>query len=482
MSRISGTSEAALAAACGAPSVRRALASLSLCMLLPALGTSIANVALPTFTQAFGASFGAVQWVVLAYLLANTTLIVGAGRLGDLLGRRRLLLIGLVLFTVASLLCAAAPTLALLIAARAVQGVGAALLMALGMALVGETVPKKQAGRAMGLLGTTSAIGTALGPSLGGLLIAAFGWPALFLLSAALGLPALWLAWRYLPASRPASDKDRPGFDLPGTLLLAATLAAYALAMTLGRGRFGLLNAALLLGAALGLALFLWVQARSASPLVRLARLRDPVLGAGLALSVLVSAVVMATLVVGPFYLAGALGLASAAVGLVMSAGPVLSALAGVPSGRLVDRLGARRMSMAGLLGMAAGCVALCLVPAAWGVAGYVLAIAMLTPGYALFQAANNTAVMNDVPAEQRGVISGLLNLSRNLGLVTGASVMGSVFAFGSGALDLGAAPPQALTAGLRATFGVAAVLLVAALGIAAAKLAHRRPGARCGA
>jgi len=162
------------------PSIRWILASLSLSMWLSSLGTSIANVALPTLAQAFTASFQEVQWVVLAYLLAITTLIVSVGRLGDITGRRRLLLAGIVLFTVASVLCGVAPTLWLLIAARAVQGLGAAIMMALTMAFVGEAVPKAKTGSAIGLLGTKSAIGTALGPSLGGVLIAEIGWRAIF--------------------------------------------------------------------------------------------------------------------------------------------------------------------------------------------------------------------------------------------------------------------------------------------------------------
>src|SRR3954462_3593083 len=124
------------------PPIRGALASLSLSMLLSSLGTSIANVGLPTFAQRFNASFQQVQWVVLAYLLAITTLIVSVGRLGDIAGRRRLLLSGIVLFTLASLLCSGAPTLVMLVAARALQGLGAAMMMALTMAWVGETVSK----------------------------------------------------------------------------------------------------------------------------------------------------------------------------------------------------------------------------------------------------------------------------------------------------------------------------------------------------
>jgi MFS family permease len=185
---IAGRDEAAAGSAEQAPSVPWALASLSLSMLLSSLGTSIANVALPTLAQAFNASFQEVQWIVLAYLLAITTLIVSVGRLGDITGRRRLLLAGIFLFTVASVLCGVAPKLWLLIAARAAQGFGAAIMMALTMALVSETVPKAKTGSAMGLLGTMSAIGTALGPSLGGVLIAGLSWRAIFLVNVPLGI------------------------------------------------------------------------------------------------------------------------------------------------------------------------------------------------------------------------------------------------------------------------------------------------------
>jgi len=463
------TGDAAAGRAQALPSVRWVLAGLSLSMLLSSLGTSSANVALPTLAQAFGASFQQVQWVVLAYLLAITTLIVSAGRLGDMFGRRRLLLIGLAVFTAASVLCGLAPTLWMLIAARAAQGLGAAVMMALTMALVGETMPKDRTGSAMGLLGTMSAIGTALGPSLGGMLIAGIGWRAIFLVNLPLGLLALVLAYRNLPADRRAARPKGADFDHVGTLLLAGTLAAYALAMTIGRGSFGALNLALLSAAVFGAGLFVFAQAKVASPLVRLAMFRDRALSCSLAASLLVSTVMMATLVVGPFYLARGLGLDAALVGLVLSVGPLVTALTGVPAGRIADRFGAQRMTLAGLAALAAGCLLLALLPATLGVPGYLACIVVTTIGYATFQTANNTAVMADIAVEQRGVISGMLNLSRNLGLITGASVMGAVFAFASRASDITAAQPALVAAGMRTTFGVAAVLILAALAIAAA-------------
>ena len=453
-------------------SVRWALASLSLSMLLSALGTSIANVGLPTLAQVFEASFQQVQWIVLAYLLAITTLIVSVGRLGDLTGRRRLLLGGIGVFTLASALCGLAPTLGLLIGARVLQGLGAAIMMALTMAFVSETVPKERTGSAMGLLGTMSAIGTAMGPSLGGLLIGGFGWRAMFLMMLPLGLVTLLLAYRYLPADQRKADTVGSGFDPLGSLLLGLTLGAYALAMTLGRGHFGPLNIALLLVTCMGVGLFIRVEARVAAPLIRLGMFRDPQLSASLAMSLLVTTVMMATLVVGPFYLARALGLDAVGVGLVLSVGPLVAALAGVPAGRMADRFGARRMTLAGLIALGLGCFTLSVLPRTFGIAGYLAPMVIITLGYAVFQTANNTVVMSNVAPDRRGLVSALLNLSRNLGLITGASVLGAVFALASSTVDINAAPPEAVASGMRVTFMVAWGLIGTACLIA---LASRR-------
>ncbi|GAA3867612.1 MFS transporter [Saccharothrix violaceirubra] len=430
------------------------LVALSLSMLLPSAAVGIANVGLPTLATAFDASFDAVQWVVIAYLLATTTAVVGAGRLGDLVGRRRLLLTGVAVFTLGTLLCGLAPTLPWLIAARAVQGVAAAAMMALTMAFVAEVVPADRTGRAMGLLGTMSAVGTAAGPSLGGVLISAFGWRMLFLAIVPLGVVGFVLAARTLP--RP-SMPDRPRFDLPGLVLLAVTLGAYTSAVTLDRHQVPSL-----LVAAVGLVAFVVVENRVAAPLVALAGLREPGLAAGLTSGAVVSAVVMTTLVVGPFHLGTALGLAPAWVGLAMSTGPVVAALAGVPAGRLTDRVGTRTAVLAGLVAMVAGSTALALLPVGAGVVGYVASLVTITAGYAVFQAANNTAVLRDVPGPRRGVVSGLLTLSRNLGLTTGASVMGAVFAATAHDVTLA----DQVARGTRWTFAVAAAGLVVALGI----------------
>jgi len=219
------------------------------------------------------------------------------------------------------------------------------------------------------------------------------------------------LAHRHLPDDhREVKTEQRASFDGAGTLLLALTLAAYALAMTAGRGHFGWLNITLLLVAIFGAGLFVFIEARVPSPLVGLAIFHDTRLSASLAMSALVSTVIMATLVVGPFYLTRGLGLETALVGVALSAGPLFAAMTGVPAGRLVDRFGSQRMTIIGLTGMAAGSAALSMIPMQFGVAGYLSPIVIITASYAVFQTANNTNVMVNVRPEQRGVISGLLS------------------------------------------------------------------------
>ena len=388
-------------------------ATLALSMLLASLGTSIANIALPTLAEAFSAPFHQVQAVVVAYLATLTVAVLIAGRLGDRFGLRAMLVAGLAAFAAAALLCAIAPGLWLLVGARALQGVGAAFLMTLSMALMRQTAGEARIGRAMGLLGTASALGTALGPSLGGLLIPLSGWRGIFWAQVPLAVLALALVVSLLPADTERAEASPPG---PWSAV--------------------------------------W---RGLAP--------------NLIVNVLVAAVMMTTLVVGPFYLGLGLGLGAAEVGFVMAVGPVISIFTGVPSGRLVDAWGSGRVLAVGLGLLAAGAALLAFLPNAIGVAGYVLSILVLTPGYQLFQAANNTAALADVPRDRRGTASGLLGLSRNVGLIAGASAMGAVFALGVGAEDFSRASATAIASGMRLTFLLAAALAVAAIFVA---LGHR--------
>ncbi|HHH0292544.1 TPA: MFS transporter [Yersinia enterocolitica] len=453
--------------------LRKTVLSLSLPMLLSSLATSIANVGLPTLTQVLNASFQDAQWVVLAYLLAITTSAISIGRMGDIIDKRLLLKTGIGLFTVASVGCALAPTMGILIAARFIQGLGAAAMMTLTLALVGETDSPEKTGRVMGMLGTVSALGTALGPSLGGILIAGFGWPAIFLINIPLGLLALLLISRYLPCNQTAFTQPQSGFDPIGMLLLGLTLALYALSMTWGHDRFDARNLALL-AAAIGVGLFSRAEKRAKYPLIQTAMLRHSVLRGSLIMSTLVTTIMMSTLIVGPFYLSRGLGLPAQWVGLAMSAGPIVAALGGIPAGYAVDKLGAQIMVTGGLVGVTFGATILAIIPTGWGVLGYVVPVCLITASYAIFQTANNTLMIKSVGADQRGVVSGMLNLSRNLGLITGASVMGAIFAFASTAQNIQLATTTDIIQGMQLTYGVAALLAAIALGISAIHLRNK--------
>ena len=192
----------------------------------------------------------------------------------------------------------------------------------------------------------------------------------------------------------------------------------------------------------------------------------DRNLAPNLVINVLVAAVMMTTLVVGPFYLGTSVGLREAVVGLVMSIGPVVSIVCGLPAGRAVDAWGARGILVSGLAMLAVGALLLSVLPPLMGVAGYVFAIIVLTPGYQLFQAANNTAALADVSRDSRGLASGLLTLSRNVGLMVGASAMGAVFVLGVGTGDFADATSAAIGDGMRLTFLLAASMVVLAITI----------------
>ncbi|MBQ4793191.1 MFS transporter [Pectobacterium versatile] len=380
--------------------------TLALAILSASLGTSIANIALPTLTAVFSAPFAQVQAVVIAYLAAMALSVVIAGRLGDRYGLKPVFITGLGLFAIASLLCAIAPQLWSLIGARALQGIGAAFLMTLGMALLRQTAGEKHVGRAMGIVGTVSALGTALGPSVGGFLLAIAGWRSLFWIQIPLVTIVLFMAFTLLPAT-PVKEKA----SLSGGLSL-----------------------------------------------------RNTTLLPNLTINAAVTAVIMTTLIVGPYYLGLGLGLKETLVGLVMAIGPAVATFSGIPSGRLVDTWGFRRSLTAGLSLVVTGTFMLAILPNLLGVTGYILAIIVLTPGYQLFQAANNTATLAEVPGNQRGTVSGLLNLSRNIGLIAGASIMGQVFALGVGTEDFTHAEPASLANGMQLTFFLAGAMVLVAI------------------
>ena len=442
------------------------LAALAGSILLASLGISIATVALPPLARAFSADVQQVQWVVLAYLLAVTAVIVLVGRMGDLYGNRRVLVAGLVLFTFASAACALAPSLGWLITFRIGQGLGAAILMSLPMSMARGLVVKERLGTAMGVLATMSAIGTAMGPSVGGVLIGALGWRSAFTLLTLCGASLLTLVLGAIPKAKPANAASNR-MDWAGSLWLTIMLICFALSATGSRAGMAIPPWLLLALAAVALLAFVRIELSASHPLVPVALLRERAVATSLAMNLLVGAVMMSTLVVGPFFLSFGLGMSEAETGMVMAVGPIAAALSGIPAGRVTDRFGTRRTLLGGLLLATTGLCCFAVLPPLINVPGYVMALVLITPGFQLFLTANNTAVMVDASNEHRGLLSGLLGLSRNLGFMTGASVLPLVFASLLGSHGLIGNSTQAIGKAFSITFLLAAGLCVLAIALA---------------
>lgn len=397
-------------------------------IILAALGTSTAAVILPELLSEFRDASLDASLVVSIYILAATALIVPIGRAGDLLGKRKILVFGLSFFTLGAALASYASTLPVLIASRLVQGAGAAAMIALPLAQIRDFVPTGQVGRWMGMMGTMSAIGTASGPALGGAITATFGWRAVFLVQIPIAVIALILCLKYTNENEPTDTRACTGIDFVGASALAISLAAFILFVSDLSEGIDPVNAAFLAVAFGALVGFLAIESRTTIPIIPLELLRSTQLRLRLTMNAIVSLVMMGVLVVSPFYLIGGLGLTTAQMGLTMSAGPIASALSGLPAGRVTEWIGSSHAVLLGGMAVTIGTAAMASLPYIFGLGGFIVAFMLLSPSYQVFLAAVNTSVMENAPEQDRCVTSGVLNLSRNIGFILGASVISAIF------------------------------------------------------
>ncbi len=438
-----------------------ALLSLAFAVLLPSLGMSIVNVALPTLASSFAASMALVNWVVIAYLLALITFVIGAAVLGDIVGRKLLLLCGIGIFAGASLMCAVSTNLWMLVAARLIQGLGATFILSQTLALASSVLPKTQTGSAIGLLSSTAAIGTALGPVVGGLLLEFFGWQAMFWLLCLLAGLSFILCARLIATDEYQSARSLKHFDITGTLLLALSCLFYAMSVTDNGQVLPLSGPLLLLFALLLFIVFLRTQLKRQYPLIDLRFFRQHLRNLTLAAGFVVDAIAMSTLLIGPFYLTYALALSPLEVGLLMSVGPLTAACSGYPAGKLVDRLGVKNMMFFGLTLMSLGAFCFAYLPVLFGVYGYIAALLIMTPGRQFFLNANHSYVMNSVCEQDKGLASGMLNLTKNLGLMTGAALITGLFSALLHNTTMAEASPEQLGFALSTCFTLSAAVLV---------------------
>lgn len=442
---------------------------------------SIVNVTLPTLVRELNSTFAVVQWVVLAYLLTQTTLLLSVGRLGDMLGKKWIFTAGIAIFTIGSALCGLSPGIYWLIFFRVVQAIGAAMTLALGMAIVTEAFPRSERGKALGFNGTVVSVGIVVGPTLGGLLLDAFSWHWIFFVNVPVGIVGIILALRYVPNVRPSG---RQKFDFPGAALLFASLLSLLLALTRGQELgFGAPSILLLCGAfVLCLALFIVVELRTAQPMIDLRLFRNRLFSINLSMGLLAFVAVAATTLLLPFYLENMRGYAPRQVGLMLALIPAFLGVVAPLAGSLSDRLGTRPISMLGLVIVLAGYLVMSGFDTQTTLFGFALGVMPIGLGMGFFQSPNNSAVMGAAPTERLGIASGLLAVSRTLGQITGIATLGALWAgrvaFYAGEIPAGgatAAPIPAQISGLRDTFIVMSLLIGVALALSAWGLISER-------
>ncbi|MAT96061.1 MAG: MFS transporter [Anaerolineaceae bacterium] len=442
------------------------MAAVGMGIFLVTIDGTIVNVALPTLVRELNTDFATVQWVVLAYLLTLSTLLLSMGRLGDMVGKKPVYMAGFVLFTLSSLLCGLAPTVYWLIGFRVLQAIGAAMTQALGTAIITEAFPDSERGKALGTAGTLVSIGVVLGPTLGGLLIESFSWHWIFLVNLPVGIIGVVMVMRYVPNLQPEGEQS---FDYAGAAVLFVGLLTLLLGLTLGQ-QWGFTDRRvwlMLAGALLLIGLFIGIEARVAQPMIDLRLFRNQLFSINLITGLAVFIAVAGVFILLPFYLEGVLGYGPRAVGLLVAAVPILLGVTAPLAGSLSDRYGTRLIASIGLAILVGGYAAMSRFTADTNLTYYLIAVLPFGAGMGIFQSPNNSAVMGAVSRNKLGIASGLLAITRTLGQTTGIAVLGAFWAARvmvyAGEVVAGgatAASVEAQVAGLQDTFTVIAAFI----------------------
>ena len=444
------------------------LIAVGLCLFLGSVDGSIVNVALPTLMQDFHADFPTVQWVVLAYLLGLTVLMVSMGRLADMIGKKRVFSTGIVLFLIGSALCGLAMHIYWLIAFRFVQSIGAAMMLALGTAILTEVWPSYKRGQAIGFAAGFISLGIVIGPAIGGIMLQYLSWHWIFFVNVPIGALSFILVLLYVPSLRPGGKRE--SFDIAGAATLGIGLLCLTLGITLGQtdGFTAPLVLGLFAAAALLLALFAWLEMHVRYPMLDLSLFREVQFSLNLFTGTIVFIAISGVVLLLPFYLSLVLNLPLLQVGLYMAIVPLVMAVLQPMSGVLSDRLGTRRISTLGLFFILAGYLLMTTLPDSGSALGYVWRFLPVAIGMSLFNSPNNSAIMGSAPKNRLGIASAVLSTVRTLGQVIGVAVLGAFFyyrlAVHNGApVPLEDASPQVITAALHDQFWLVSGLIAIA-------------------
>ncbi len=460
-------------------------------VFMATLDSSIVNISLPAIAENFRVPLsGAIEWVIIAYLVVIAASLLTAGRLADLIGRKPLWIAGLAVFTLGSALCGAAPSLPVLILFRAVQGLGGAVLMAVSPALLTTAFPASERGRALGLNAVIVASGVSAGPVLGGLITQRLSWRWIFYVNLPIGLVGIAATTFFLTER---AERKREGFDALGAILLGLALAGVTGGLSFGE-ELGWRSApvlGMLAISAICLTAMVPVELKHPYPTLDLRLFRDRVFASTCASLVLSFLALFAVGFMLPFYFQQLRGFDTEKSGLLLTPLPLMIAVFAPVSGGLADRLGTRWLASAGMAIMCLGLVLLGQIDAHSSELDIVWRLLVIGFGVALFQSPNNSALLGSAPPDRRGIASGVLATCRVVGQSLSIALAGAVFA-GAGGSQAGRAllhadPDQTaqlrdqLTSAFRTTFLTCAA--VAAIGVVTSLIRgpEDRPGRKPG-
>ncbi len=452
-------------------------------LLAPLMGSldgSIVNVALPTIAQRLGVGLDGVQWVVSSYLIVISALVLVFGKIADKLGKVRVFELGFLVFGTGSLLCALSWSLLVLIIARSLQAIGASMFMSSNQGIIASIFPPEERGRALGFLGTTVAVGTMVGPPLGGIMVDVFSWQSLFLINIPISLFAFVAGAKLLPRDDKAGSLR--GFDLVGSGLFAIFIVGLFYFMLSGSqygwdAPVGL--ASLAASIACGV-LFVRRETRIKDPMIDLSIFENGFFSVSAICVLLVYVVSFCVVMIQPFYLQNALGLSPSAAGLLLLASPLTTGLVAPLSGHLSDRIGPKAITVVGLAIMLAALGLMCLLGIRSSLAVVAACLALFGLGSGVFGSPNTKLIMAHAPKDKLGIAGSVNALARNMGMVSGiafsVAVLNGSMSVRLGAQVNGFVPehPEVFIYGMRVVFISAAALCVAAIGLTLARALAR--------
>jgi EmrB/QacA subfamily drug resistance transporter len=458
-----------------------ALTAVSLATLMTYLDNNVINVAIPTIQRSLHLSVSGLEWIVSSYLLVLAGLLLAGGRLADLYGRRRVFLIGLTIFTLSSLTAGLAGSGEVLIAARAVQGLGAALVMPATLAIISHTFTNpRERTAAIAIWSAIGALGLALGPVIGDVISQHIHWGWIFLINVPIGVVAFAVSIPFIAESRSESPDRR--LDIPGLVTSAVALTSLTYALIEGHDRgwtSGLIIGAFALSAAAS-AVFLAIESRVRQPMIRLEVFRARQFSGGTTMSMIWAFGVLGIYFFTSLYLQGILGFSPTKAGLAFVPMAVFAMLASTIAPRVASAIGGHRAVSAGVLLMTVGLLLFARLGAGASFAALMPGFVVFGAGIGLMNVPLTSTVLNGLPSEHAGIASALMNNSREMAGLLGVTVIGAVLRAQQGvSLRGGASAPQAFLDGYHTGLWVTIGLLAAGVVLSYVTLRpHRQPTA----